>query len=44
MPDNVTQAHGRELQKLSLLGPFFDLSVYAEDTVSNLSSLYKFLR
>ena len=34
LPDPVSPAHGMELEKLSFLGPFFSLSVFAEDNVS----------
>ncbi|RUS76022.1 hypothetical protein EGW08_016227, partial [Elysia chlorotica] len=31
LPDPITQAEGTEIEKLSLLGPFLALSVFAED-------------
>ena len=34
LPDAYTQASGMEVAKLSFLGPFLDLSVFAEDNVS----------
>ena len=34
LPDPITEAQGMELEKLSYLGPFFALSVFAEDSVS----------
>ena len=34
LPDPLSPAHGMELEKLSFLGPFFALSVFAEDNVS----------
>ena len=36
LPESVTPAAGKELEKLSFLGPFLALSVFAEDNVSNL--------
>jgi hypothetical protein len=35
LPDVFTQAAGMEVAKLSYLGPFFALSVFAEDNVSS---------
>lgn len=35
LPDPITPAAGMELEKLSFLGPFFSLSVFAEDSVSS---------
>ena len=35
LPDPITPAAGMELEKLSFLGPFFALSVFAEDSVCN---------
>ena len=35
LPDVFTQAAGMEVAKLSFLGPFFALSVFAEDNVSS---------
>ncbi|XP_014666719.1 PREDICTED: ubiquitin conjugation factor E4 B-like [Priapulus caudatus] len=40
VPDKITQAHGRELQKLSFLGPFLDISVYAEDTTKVVDKFF----
>ena len=37
LPDPITPAAGMELEKLSFLGPFFSLSVFAEDNVSSKS-------
>lgn len=34
IPVSLTQATGMELEKLSWLGPFLGLSVFAEDNVS----------
>lgn len=34
LPKSLSEASGRELERLSLLGPFFSLSVFAEDCVS----------
>ena len=34
MPESLTQAAGAEMEKLSLLGPFLAVSVFAEDNVS----------
>lgn len=31
LPPSMTSANGREMQKLTFLGPFFQLSVFAED-------------
>ena len=36
LPDSVTPATGKEVEKLSFLGPFLALSVFAEDNVSLL--------
>lgn len=35
LPDVFSQASGMEVARLSYLGPFFALSVFAEDNVSN---------
>lgn len=34
IPDAMSQAVGTEIQKLSFMGPFLELSVFAEDDVS----------
>jgi len=34
IPESLTQAAGIELEKLSVLGPFLGLSLFAEDNVS----------
>ena len=34
LPDSATPAAGKEVEKLSFLGPFLALSVFAEDNVS----------
>ena len=34
LPDSATTGPGFELERLSILGPFFALSVFAEDNVS----------
>ena len=34
LPDVLTHAEGTEVEKLTILGPFFALSVFAEDNVS----------
>ena len=34
IPESLTQASGIELEKLSVLGPFLGLSLFAEDNVS----------
>ena len=34
LPGTESQAAGMEMEKLSLLGPFLGLSVFAEDNVS----------
>ena len=34
LPDPLSPAAGMELEKLAFLGPFFSLSVFAEDNVS----------
>lgn len=36
LPDVFSQASGMEVARLSYLGPFFALSVFAEDNVSAL--------
>ena len=36
LPETKSQAAGMEMEKLSLLGPFLGLSVFAEDNVSGL--------
>ena len=36
LPESLSQAAGMELEKLSLLGPFLALSVFAEDNVSSV--------
>lgn len=39
IPTTLTKATGMELEKLSWLGPFLGLSVFAEDNVSKGSFL-----
>ncbi len=39
LPKPLSEACGKELESISLLGPFFSLSVFAEDSVSYLSRL-----
>ena len=34
LPKPLSEACGKELESISLLGPFFSLSVFAEDSVS----------
>lgn len=34
IPSPLSRAEGREIEKLSLLGPFLSLSVFSEDCVS----------
>jgi len=34
MPSPLSRAEGKEIEKLSLLGPFLSLSVFSEDCVS----------
>ena len=36
LPESVTPAAGKELEKLSFLGPFLALSAFAEDNVSKI--------
>ena len=36
MPSPLSRAEGKEIEKLSLLGPFLGLSVFSEDCVSTL--------
>ena len=36
LPESVTPAAGKELEKFSFLGPFLALSVFAEDNVSKI--------
>ena len=40
LPDSVTPAAGKEVEKLSFLGPFLALSVFAEDNVSPLGPIH----
>ena len=35
LPVSLSEAEGKEIEKLSFLGAFFSLSVFAEDNVSN---------
>ena len=43
MPSPLSRAEGKEIEKLSLLGPFLSLSVFSEDCVSFkiYSTLYR---
>jgi hypothetical protein len=43
LPEAMSQATGMELEKLSLLGPFLSLSVFAEDNVSSTFLSFSFL-
>ena len=36
IPSPLSKAEGKEIEKLSLLGPFLSLSVFSEDCVSKL--------
>jgi hypothetical protein len=38
LPKPLSEACGKELERISLLGPFFSLSVFAEDSVSSVRS------
>ncbi|KAI0243357.1 Ubiquitin conjugation factor E4 B [Lamellibrachia satsuma] len=40
LPEPVTQAIGMELEKLSFLGPFFGLSVFAEDNTKVVEKFF----
>ncbi|KAL8587345.1 hypothetical protein ACOMHN_045592 [Nucella lapillus] len=40
LPDELSQATGAELEKLSLLGPFLGLSVFAEDNVKVVEKFF----
>jgi len=42
IPSPLSKAEGKEIEKLSLLGPFLSLSVFSEDCVSKLIMLTKF--
>ena len=42
LPEGESQAAGMEMEKLSLLGPFLGLSVFAEDNVSSLLFSFSF--
>ena len=43
MPSPLSRAEGKEIEKLSLLGPFLSLSVFSEDCVSfrNLITVHR---
>ncbi|KAK3104970.1 hypothetical protein FSP39_014399 [Pinctada imbricata] len=41
LPQGMTQASGMELEKLSLLGPFLGLSVFAEDNTKVVEKFFK---
>ena len=43
LPDSLTTARGTELERLSLLGPFIGLSIFAEDNVSKTQRILKIL-
>ena len=43
LPDSATTGPGFELERLSILGPFFALSVFAEDNVSLFQIIIGFL-
>lgn len=40
LPDVFSQASGMEVARLSYLGPFFALGVFAEDNVSSMFCLH----
>ena len=42
IPPSLSKAEGKEIEKLSLLGPFISLSVFSEDCVSKLIMLTEF--
>ena len=41
LPGTESQAAGMEMEKLSLLGPFLGLSVFAEDNVSWVATRWR---
>ena len=41
LPGTESQAAGMEMEKLSLLGPFLGLSVFAEDNVSWVATWWR---
>ena len=43
MPSPLSRAEGKEIEKLSLLGPFLALSVFSEDCVSSNYELYQIM-
>ena len=43
LPKPLSEASGKELERISLLGPFFSLSVFAEDSVCKGTEICKYI-